>query len=286
MPSGGVSANAPRGIHRHRHHFRPEFLTDAVHLVFVFLAIKRAGAVHQITALTQSGPDVTDNLPLAGRAMINRLQRPVFNGFFLLAEHPFSRARHVGCHYIKETSQRCEVLWIGIGHYHVRVPPLRQVFKQNHGPLSYGLIGNEKCSVGQQGTPQRAFSSGRGTKIEHALGLEVHRLESLFYKHGRGLLHIIGSGMEKRIERKRRARREIIACFAPGHALILHVLRRTASLRSVDTHADGRFLKQCAAKTVGFFLPEQLGHLQFEFIWELGHTDYMVITPTKVQKWQ
>ena len=100
--------------------------------------------------------------------------------------------------------------------------------------------------------------------------------------------------MKERIERKRRARREIIACFAPGHALILHVLRRTASLRSVDTHADGRFLKQCATKTIGFFLPEQLGHLQFEFIWELGHTDYMVITPTKViviaptkvQKWQ
>jgi hypothetical protein len=103
------------------------------------------------------------------------------------------------------------------------------------------------------------FAAGSGAQVKGETDL-VRKKEFFDYRtdvHGTGLLHVIATGMEKRITREGRATVKISPGSAPRHLLRIHVPRRL--LERVDAYADRRRCGE-SRKELGGMASQPTGH--------------------------
>ena len=273
----GVARNLPRRVGLHGHKFGAQFPADTPHIVFVFLAVEGAGAVHEVSALAQGWPNVLHNLPLPRGAVRHGLRAPFLHGPGILAEHALARTGHIGGHHVEEAAQGGEVFGIAVCHHGVGVSPLRQVFGQHLGALPHGFVGHEQGTVGEQAAPERALSAGGGTEVEHALRRCLFRelAASPFHKHRGRFLHVVAAGVEQRVEGEGGSLRQVAAFGAPGHGALHGGGQRGGALQRVEAHTHGgRGLFEGFAEGLGFGRTEQAVQLvserEGEHGWEGG----------------
>ena len=68
----------------------PQLVTNPADVLFVFVGVVGAGAVDHQSAWSEAVPDVGYDVALTFGTHLDILQRPVTDGSFILAKHPFA----------------------------------------------------------------------------------------------------------------------------------------------------------------------------------------------------
>ena len=239
--------------------------------MLVFLAVEGAGAIDEVTARAQGGPNVAHNVPAHLRALLHQAWRPLADGTLVLAKHPLARTGHVRGHNVEAALQRCEVGAVSIGHNHPWVPPFRQILGQNLRALPQRFVGHQQGIVGQKRAPQRTLTARGCAEVEHALRHDVHRPISLLNKHRRGLLHIEGASVEQGIGGKRRTLGQVRSCSAPRHGLHVGIEVGGRLLERVPPNADHGRRREGLSKGLRLRGTEDVGHLLVKERRDCGH---------------
>ena len=121
--------DSPTRFHIKRKYFRTEFFGYPSHIFLILQSIQRTSTVHQQPTRLQRRPYVTQNLTLTVTAHPDSLHTPTCHGIFFFSEHPLAGARHIGHQQVEKGWQTGKIPWITVGHYHVRMSPLRQILQ-------------------------------------------------------------------------------------------------------------------------------------------------------------
>ena len=141
-----ITCNTPRCGYLHRQYFRSQFFSYPRHIVLIFLPIESAGAINQQASRFQGRPDITEYATLASPTQRHVLRAPLTDSCFILAKHPFTRARHIRQYHIEQVFQRCESRRIIIRYHHFRTAPFTEVFCQYPCTLRHYLIGYQETT--------------------------------------------------------------------------------------------------------------------------------------------
>ena len=217
ISSNKISGNAPIFFHLNRQNFSTQLFGNPLYIVFVFFPIESTGTVNQNSTGFQASPDITQNTLLTLPAKRNIVYTPFVYSHLVFAEHTFSRARHISQNHIEYLLQFCKIGRIVVCHHHSGMSPFYQILCQYLRTVSHHLVGYQQTSFGQYAAGQCRFTTGGCTKIEHHRRSMYILPQSLLYKHRRGLLHVIASGMKEGIESKGRTDRKIISGRTPGY---------------------------------------------------------------------
>ena len=146
---GQAPRDAPLLWHLYGQHLCPQLRGYPRHILFVFLRIESAGAVDQQSTWLQAGPDVREDAALALPAEGHILWAPLRDGCLILAEHTFTRTRHIGEYHVEEVFKGREGRGIIARHHRIGTAPLRDVLCQYLSTLWHYLIGYQQAALGQ-----------------------------------------------------------------------------------------------------------------------------------------
>ena len=234
-----VTCNPPTFIYRNLQYLGSQLLGYPSHIVFILFMVEGTSTVYEQTARFQCWPDIGQDAALAFPTDIHIFHTPLVYRHLVLSEHPLSRTRHVSQNHIKQMRQFGKIDRIVVRHHDFRMPPFGEIFSQNLRTVTHYLIGHQQTAFGQHASTQSRLTPRSGAKVKH-----YHRLLHIFaqhpfHKHGRSFLHIIASGMEKRVKGKSRTIFEINTYRrCPRNRFTYH---RLIGLRTIRTHANGCF---------------------------------------------
>lgn len=211
--------DTPGRICRNVHRFAIVLRCKPLDRLLVLLYVERTGTVNENSAGTQRLPHIAEDAPSARSAKFHIGFAPFGAGSRRFAEHPLARTRSIDQHQVEIVTQRREMRRIVVRYQGIPDSPFAYVIDKRPGPLADHFVGDNQPRRTGQGRKQRRFTARSGTEIEYAQrGIRFEQLpEDTLDKHRPGLLHIIGSRMKRRIERKRRTLRQVVPVPAPRH---------------------------------------------------------------------
>ena len=174
-----------------------------MYVFLVLFGIVGAGAVDQQAARFQGVPDVMDDTALASGTEFDVGHAPLACTVGVFAEHTLARAGHVGDDHVEQMRKTADLLRIVIGDNAVRVSPFGDVFSQDVTPAADHFVADKQASFRQQAEQVCRFSTRSGTQVEAPDRRFYIIPYRLFEEHGGGFLHVVGSGVEQRVECER-----------------------------------------------------------------------------------
>ena len=202
----------PRRVGRDDERLGPELLYYIMYSVLVLLGVVGTGAIDQQAAGLQRTPDVREDLPLPLGAEANIRQRPLFAARRVFAEHAFAGAGDVGQDEVEKMGEAAQFARLGIRYDALRIAPLGDIFGKDIRPAADDFVAHHDTPFRQERAEMRGFSTRRRAEVETDEGRIASVLpDGLLEEHRRGFLHVIGPGMEERVEGERGASRQVTA---------------------------------------------------------------------------
>lgn len=231
--------------------FGSQFFRYMMDVLFILLRVVGTGAIDQQTAGFQRVPDVVDDAAPASGTERDVRDAPFACTVGIFAKHTFAGTGHVGDDHVKEMRKAADLFRIVVRHDAIRISPLGDIFRQDMTPATDHLIADQQAPFRQTSRQVSRFASRSGAEVE-ASDRRFHvAADHLFEKHGRRFLHVVGAGMEERVEGKRKPFRQVITCIAPRHPVIRSIgCRDRSAFLLVDTDTDGDIGLQRRFETV------------------------------------
>ena len=196
----------PRRVGLDGERLGPELLYYIMYSVLVLLGVVGTGAIDQQTAGLQRAPDVREDLPLPLGAEADIRGRPLGAARRVFAEHAFAGAGDVGQDEVEKMGEAAQFARLGIRYDALRIAPFGNIFGKDIRPAADDFVAHHDTPFRQKRAEMRRFSTRCRAEVEADEGRIAGVLpDGLLEEHRRGLLHVVSSGVEERIEGERGA---------------------------------------------------------------------------------
>ena len=136
-------------------------------ILFIFLRVIRTSAIDKQSTGFQTGPYIGDDTSLALPTDFHILRTPLADGNRIFTEHAFTGTGYIGQDNIEEVFQTGEVCRIIIGHHDTRMPPLRQILRQDLRTVANHFVCYQQATHGQYTAGMSRFPAGSSAKVKH-----------------------------------------------------------------------------------------------------------------------
>ena len=151
-------------------------------------------------------------------ALTHRLQAPFAACLFVFAEHTLAGTRGVHKDAVKQMLAALAVFGGGVMRDNgVAVAPFLNVLAEDKYALTHHLVAQQQAVLTEELTDECTLTTRRRTEVQHHRRRIDILLQRLLDEHRRGLLYIVTTGMEKRIQRELRTLAQIIPVDMPRH---------------------------------------------------------------------